>query len=360
MIWLAALSFLCAVGPALLFARNLTLLQPPPSAAGDGAVAVLIPARDEERNIGDAIHGALASGAAETIVLDDGSTDRTGEIVTQTPARLLPGAQLPKDWRGKNFASAQLAEATTQPVLIFADADVRLAPDAAPRLTAFLKTSGAQLASGVPRQITVTFSEQLLIPLIHFLLLGFLPIERMRASRHPAYGTGCGQLFVADAAAYRASGGHAAIRARAHDGLALPKSFRAAGFRTDLFVGTEIATCRMYRNNSEVWRGLMKNVHEGLGAPAVIGPATVILLLGQVVPFALLFSGTRAVFLLGLTSCLAVLGVRVAASRRFRQPLATVLLHPLAIVALLGLQWTGLLRHLSGRPAHWKGRSLGS
>ena len=124
-----------------------------------------------------------------------------------------------------------------------------------------------QLASGVPRQITNTFSDILLIPLIQFVLLGFLPLARMRASRDPVYGTGVGQLIVADAAAYRTSGGHEAIRDRIHDGFALPKNFRRHGFATDLFDATEIATCRMYRTNREVWAGLSKNTIEGLGAP---------------------------------------------------------------------------------------------
>ena len=359
MIWLAAVSLLCALGPALLFARNLTVLRPPPSSGVPASV--LIPARDEERNIAAAVEASLRSGAAEVLVLDDGSTDRTAEIVRQgNVARLISGQPLPTGWRGKNFANAQLADAATRPVLIFVDADVRLAPDAAARLAAFLQESGTEMASGVPRQITKTFSEKLLIPLIHFVLLGFLPIARMRTSRDPVYGAGVGQLIVADATAYRASGGHGAIRDRIHDGLALPKNFRAHGFATDLFDATEIATCRMYRTNREVWAGLAKNTIEGLGAPRLIVPMTIVLLLGQVAPFLLLFSSSRAVFLLALVAALAVWSQRIAARARFRQPWLSVLLHPLGIVALIAIQWFGLARHLMGREPQWKGRSLGA
>ncbi len=227
-----------------------------------------------------------------------------------------------------------------------------------PRLAASLEQSGAQLASGVPREITITFSEQLLIPLIHFLLLGFLPLKRMRRSRHPAYGAGCGQLFVADAAAYRATGGHGAIRDRIHEGLALPKKFRAQGFRTDLFDATAVATCRMYRRNAGVWRGLAKNTHEGLGAPKLILPMTLLLSLGQVAPFVLVLAANSgaAQLLAGAAAGFALLP-RLVALRRFHQPLAGALLHPLAIVALLSIQWFGLGRFLLGRPARWKGRA---
>ncbi len=361
MIWLAVLSLGCALGPALLFARNLSLLRPPPQSKGPSS-SVLIPARDEERNIAEAVAAALSSDAAEVLVLDDGSADRTAEIVRQLAeddprVRLLAGAPLPEDWLGKNFACAQLAAAATQPVLIFADADVRLTNNAAARLGAFLDETGAQLASGVPRQITRTFSEQLLVPLIHFVLLGFLPLARMRASRHPAYGTGCGQLVVVDAEVYRASGGHGAMRGRVHDGLALPKVFREAGFQTDLFDATDIATCRMYRSDLAVWRGLAKNVHEGLGAPGLIVPATLVLGLGQVAPFLLLSASSRPVFFLALTGCACALAVRVIASRRFQQPLGAIVFHPLAVTALLAIQWWGLARFLLGRPPQWKGRA---
>ena len=347
-----------AAVPAVLFVRNIRLFQPPAGRDDSAAVSILIPARDEAANIAAAIHSALANPTAEVLVLDDNSGDRTydiaAEIAEREPRlRVLRGEPLPDGWLGKNFACAQLAEAASNRLLLFIDADVRVAPAAVAQLAHALRTSGAELISGVPRQEVRTFSEQLLIPLIHFVLLGFLPLNRMRRSSHPAYGTGCGQLMMVDRNGYETAGGHHAIRHSVHDGLTLPKAFRSAGLRTDLIDVTALASCRMYRRDADVWRGLSKNTHEGLGAPARILPFSILLIAGQVLPFVLLTTGMWQAY---AGAALALLP-RAIAMRKFHQPLLGVLLHPLAVVALVGIQWAGLLRYIRGKPAAWKGRA---
>jgi Glycosyl transferase family 2 len=360
---------LCALVPALVFRRNLALYSPPPApGASRPAISVLIPARDEELSIAGAVAAALASTGVEleVVVLDDHSADRTAATVREIAARdprvrLETAPPLPAGWNGKQHACAVLAALARHPLLLFVDADVRLEPAGAARAAGFLAGSGADLASGVPRQETVTFLERLLIPLIHFVLLGFLPLGRMRRSRHPAYGAGCGQLFLARREAYERAGGHTAIRGSLHDGVALPRAFRQAGLATDLFDATEVASCRMYRNAGEVWRGLGKNSTEGLGAPGTIVPVTLLLLAGQVMPSILLVLAlcriVPAIVLIpaAIGSAAAWLP-RLAAVRRFRQPLDGALLHPLGIVVFLIVQWAALGRKLLGRPASWKGR----
>lgn len=370
--WIAAG---CALIPALLFLRNLRLYVPPPPIYKDGerpAVSVLIPARNEERSIAESVAAALESREVdlEVVVLDDHSEDRTAEIVSWIAARdprvrLESAPPLPAGWCGKQHACAVLARHARNPVLVFVDADVRLAPDGLARAAAFLERSGAGLISGVPRQETVTFLERLLIPLIQFVLLGFLPVERMRRSLHPAYGAGCGQLFVTRREAYEKAGGHEAIRSSLHDGIALPRAFRRAGIATDLFDATEVAVCRMYRNAGEVWRGLAKNATEGVASPGKIVPVTALLFAGQVLPFALiglvaLGNVSPAVLWGAVPAALAAWLPRWTGARRFRQPLDGALLHPLGIAVFLLIQWYALARQLLGRPSGWKGRAYPS
>ena len=199
----AIIGLVFASATATLFVRNLPLYGPAPQAKRtQEAASVLIPARNEERNIGPAVRSILESTAApiEVIVLDDASTDKTAEIVREIArsdrrVRIETAPPLPPGWCGKQHACHVLSGLASHPILIFLDADVRLKRSAVARMTAFLEQSGAALVSGVPEEVTCTASERLLVPLIHFVLLGFLPIRRMRIDLHPAMGRSCRASF---------------------------------------------------------------------------------------------------------------------------------------------------------------------
>src|SRR5271155_1790886 len=303
--WLTGLAFCCAVVPAVLWVWNMLLYREP--GAGSCAemgncvlpdsISVLIPARNEERAIAASLDSLLASRgvAIEIIVLDDASTDRTAEIVLGFSARdsrvrLEPAPSLPAGWNGKQHACYALAGMARSSILCFLDADVRLAPEALASMSVFLARTGSDLVSGFPRQETETPLEWLLLPLIHFVLLSYLPLAGMRALPAPGFAAGCGQFLMVRRDAYRKTGGHAQIRTTMHDGLLLPQLFRRYGLRTDIADLTHLATCRMYQNATEVWHGLSKNATEGMGAPARILPFTFLLFCGQILPFLLAVS----------------------------------------------------------------------
>jgi len=386
-------SLACAAVPAVLFMVNLTRYRAPGmdspavvEAGLDDTVAVLIPARDEERNIAACVESVLASEGVrlEVLVLDDGSTDRTGEIVRTLAARdarvrLASSESLPPGWNGKQRACWLLAQQTSAPLLLFLDADVRLRPQALRRSAAELRASRLALLSGFPRQITLGWMEKLLLPLIHFVLLGFLPMGQMRQTTDPAFAAGCGQFFLAERTAYFAVGGHAAIRETRHDGLRLPQLFRRHGLRTDIFDLTELAEVRMYDSAGAVWLGLAKNATEGMATPARIVPFTVLLLLGQVLPVVLAtlwvllwlemavvgatFDQPVLAAAVGAAIWLALLASyapRLLALRRFQQPVVSAMLHPVGVALLLCVQWYALARQVAGRPVAWRARTYSS
>jgi hypothetical protein len=376
---LIALAFSCATVPAVLWIWNMLLYREPDAdtCAGMGhctlpdAVSVLIPARNEERVIAASIESLLASRgvAIEIIVLDDGSTDRTAEIVRGFAARdsrvrLEYAPPLPHGWNGKQHACYALAQVARSKVLCFLDADVRLAPEALAYMSTFLARSRSDLVSGFPRQETETPLEWLLLPLIHFVLLSYLPLAGMRISSAPGFAVGCGQFLMVRSDAYRNTGGHAQIRTTMHDGLLLPHLFRRHGLRTDIADLTHLATCRMYHSASEVWRGLAKNATEGMAAPARILPFTFLLFCGQILPLLLAFSlfispasygrHARSFILVALAASFVP---RLLSVWKYRQPLMSALLHPIGVAILLTLQWYALLRKLAGQQVRWKERA---
>ncbi len=380
---LAAVMLVCAAIPATMFVVNLRRYSAPRAASGEVKVAVLIPARNEESNIAACVESVLASLGVEleVLVLDDASTDRTAAIVAamaeQDPRlRLVATRELPAGWNGKQHACWLLAQQTQAALLLFLDADVRLAPEAIARCAAEMQQRDVALLSGFPRQIVVGWLERLLLPLIHFVLLGFLPMGKMRSTTRAAFAAGCGQFFLVERAAYFASGGHGAIRTTRHDGLRLPQAMRRAGFRTDIVDLTPLASVRMYDSAGAVWSGLAKNATEGLGSPGRILPLTLLLLLGQVLPMiaaalwlafwvsSLVVGATMddprmaaAVTLLLIAALACSYLPRLLAVRRFKQPLASALLHPLGVVVLLVIQWYALTRQLVGKPVAWRARS---
>lgn len=365
MIGLACLALGCALLPALLYFVNVQLYRPPPPASESIAISVLIPARNEEATIAACVEAVLASRSVEleVVVLDDHSADRTAEIVRAIAAkdprvRAEPAPALPPGWSGKQWACHSLSRLAKHPILTFLDADVRLAPDALVRMVAFQRASNAALVSGFPRQETGTLLEKMVIPLIHFLVLGFLPFARMRTQLMPGLGAGCGQWFLTPRDAYDRVGGHSHPRVRGsfHDGLQLPRAYRECGLMTDLCDVTELATCRMYRSAGQVWNGLAKNAREGLAATRLILFSTTVLFCGQVLPFALLFVADGwAIAIAGAAAVLAMLP-RWDAVPRFRQSPLGAMLHPFGVVALLGIQWYATVRAIVGRPVSWKGR----
>jgi len=381
--WLTVVALFSAVIPCVMFCVNLSYYREPAAATGKllPAVSVLIPARNEAHGIGDAVRAILASRDVqfEVVVMDDSSTDGTDAVVLELASRdsrvrLERAPTLPAGWNGKQHACWALANVASNPVLCFVDADVRLGPECLARMIGFLEQGDNGLVSGFPQQLTGTTLEWMLLPLIHFVLLGFLPIARMRMGRDPAFAAGCGQLMMVRREKYFACGGHTGIKLTMHDGLRLPKLFREHGFRTDLADITRHATCRMYTSAAQVWSGLAKNATEGLATPGRIVPISVLLVMGQVFGFGMLvrtafWYGSRLDFVIGMTRTDVLIAVlllltvvaawlpRWLGVVRFRQDWRGALLHPLGILLLLSVQWYSLLRKLMGGRVSWKDRA---
>ena len=332
-------------------------------------VSILIPARNEAASIGPALEAILSNDhpSFEVLVMDDNSEDETASMVREYAARdsrvrLLKSNDLPSGWNGKQHACWQLANQSQHEWLLFLDADVRLSKDAVSRCVAEQMRRQAPLISGFPMQETGTLAEKILIPLMHYVLLGYLPIDRMRSSLGVGLAAGCGQLFFADKRVYMSIDGHSSIRGSRHDGIQLPRAFRRAGHRTDIFDATDVACCRMYTSTTQVCSGLLKNATEGIANARLIVPFTILLIGGSVLPVVSLvwayFASTSSIALTTLAVAFAIsFWPRLIACMRFNQPYLGAALHPFGVAWFISLQWLAMLRKQLGVTTKWRGRS---
>lgn len=373
-LWLLFVSLSIAAGALAMTLVNLRYFRRSgPDAKPAGAppsLSVCIPARNEESNIEACVRSILASNYAPLTVLvyDDQSTDATPQILDRLKSedprvRTVATRPLPPGWVGKQWACSQLGQAATTDYALFIDADVRLAPDCLRRAMAVATDAKLDLLSTFPRQVTLTLGEKLLIPLIHFILLSYLPFHRMRTTSDPSASAACGQFILVRRAAYDQIGGHGACRDSMHDGVKLPRAFRRAGLKTDLFDGTDVCECRMYRGLINTWRGFAKNAFEGLGSVALLAFITVLHAVGHVLPWLALALLAYRGQLLSFPALIAALAIAVALAQRlilaqrFQQSILSALLHPLGVTMMTLVQWHSYLLALTGRRG-WKGRTL--
>lgn len=342
----------------------------------DERLCVLIPARNEATNIEGCLNGVLSyKGNFTVLVLDDASDDGTDRIVeriasTDPRVHLLHGKPIEPGWAGKVWACSQLgAEALERGAdwLLFLDADTRARPELLPSTLAHAQTTGAGMVSTFPYQVTGTFWERVVLPMLHFLIITFLPVRMVWESDFPQLVAGCGQFELFSAEAYRVTGGHGSIPKSFHDGLQLARKVKAAGFSVRLCDASPFISCRMYEGGKAVWNGFTRNAYEGLGG---VPPLIVMTLLQTVVfllPFfwlalALLGNMRKHHFYLWGWLCLLQVGLillmRVLQARRFGH-MASVLLHPLSILSLVAIQWASFWKSLrkSSKPIAWKGRT---
>lgn len=331
-----------------------------------GPVSVLIPARNEADNIATTIEHLLANQGVEfeILVMDDGSTDHTRSIIERycridQRVKLLKAPPLPRNWNGKVHACHQLASHARYPLLLFIDADVTVGQTALQRIAQHMPPSGPDFLSGFPKQLTYSPAERLVIPFIHFILLGYLPVWASRTLRSTKFAAGCGQLIAVKQKAYKLCGGHAAIASSLHDGLDLAKAFRKHNLRTDIFDARDLAQIRMYSNWHEIRAGFDKNATQGMATPLGLPVWTVLLAGGHLLPFAgLAWPGEldeTAVACLW-TSVLLSVGQRLCLAHRYQQSLLYCFLQPAGIIALLSIQWCAFFEKMVGKPACWRGR----
>jgi Glycosyl transferase family 21 len=316
-------------------------------------VSVLVPARDEAASIGACL--ASIGPVGELLVLDDESSDGTGEVAAAAGARVLAGAPLPPGWLGKPWACAQLAAAASADVLVFVDADVRLAPGAVAAAVRLLDETGLDIICPFPRQVAGTAGERLVQPLLQWSWLTTLPLRVAERSARPSLTAACGQFVLVRRSALERAGGFAAVRSAVLDDLALVRAVKATGGRGGVVDGSALATCRMYAGWGEIRAGYGKSLWAAFGSAPRAAAVFGLLGVAYVLPPVAALRGSRV----GLGGYLAGVASRVIAARRTGGRVwPDAFAHPLSIVAA-GYLTAASIRDRRRGGLRWKGRPVG-
>jgi cellulose synthase/poly-beta-1,6-N-acetylglucosamine synthase-like glycosyltransferase len=324
------------------------------------STTVLLPVRDERRNVLDCLETLLAQTAAPRVrVVDDGSTDGTAALVERRATgeprlTLLSAGALPAGWPGKVHALAVGARGVETPWLLLTDADTRHAPGllarahagaAARRLDA-VSIAGVQEARGP--------GENLLIPAV-FALLDALLGDWTAAADGSGPPVANGQFLLLRRQAWESAGGFAAVRGAPLDDVAIAARLRDQGFRTG-FLRSDGLRIRMYRGWRQAVRGWRRNFGGLLGGRwKTLAAALAVLLLPPLALLAALAGGrwVEAVLLWSMGAAASML-LRLGS----RHEPAWGLLYPLDTLLLAAVLLLGALDRRRGRLASWKGREV--
>lgn len=375
-ILLATTAGLWLVLTCIVLGRNLLEFKSLPKvhATSPLRISVCVPARNEEAGIGRCVASILNQphNLHEVLVLDDGSTDGTADILGgfESPRlRVMRGIPKPDGWLGKPWACRQLSDAATGDILLFLDADTWLDPDSLAKLAGEMDRTRAGLLTVWPMQQLGSWSERLVVPMVYHALLTLLPVRYvdndprwmpagLRPTFRPLFAAACGQFMAFRRETYDRIGGHDAVRSAVVDDVEMAKAVKRAGGRVVMAHGLGTVSCRMYRSHREVFNGFRKNFLAGFG---------------NNIPFFLLSAGLHIwVYLLpiaamavgwipvGTGTALVMVPIvqRLLIAWWFQWPRLDSLLHPIGVAWFQALALRVLADRLSGRKILWKGRPV--
>lgn len=334
-------------------------------------VSILVPARNEELNIGTCVRSLLAQEypSFEVIVLDDQSTDLTrvilDEIQNQDPRlKVLDGQALSPGWLGKHWACSQLAEVAAGELLLFTDADTWHEAQALRQSVAVLLEEGADLLTAFPHEEVLTWGEKLTVPILGITPFAFVPVFLTRWWPQTRLSLTIGQFMLFRRAAYETAGGHKAVRSHPVDDVMLGRRVIERRLKWILVDGTEHIHCRMYRGFGSAVAGFTRTLF------AFFDYRVLLYLLAWLWIGCIFLEPLIVILLAGLGIQLAYFPVSLAwiavlqavllfflIYRRFRFPVALAGLYPVSIGLFVWLALRSLLYAWLGSRS-WKDRPM--
>jgi len=344
----------------------------PPTADGEPGVSIIVPARNEERDIRTTLESLLALEYSnyEVIAVNDRSTDRTGEIIDEVAAsadsrrgvditvrvaeiqellRVIHVSELPARWMGKTHAMWTAARQATGDWLLFTDADVRFRPDSVRRVVAYAEAEKADHVVLFPRMLVESPGESMMIAFFQALFVfGHRPwkVADPGAQDH----MGVGAFNMVRRPVYEAVGTYQGLRMEVLDDMKLGKVVKNAGYAQRNVFGEDLISLRWAQGAFGIVDNLTKNFFAVLSFQ---WPRTVISVLGlaflNLGPFLgvwLAHGWARLPYAIALVSLFAIyygMSRRSAVSRYcfFLHPVSTMLFMYTLVRSMLHTLWNG-------------------
>jgi chlorobactene glucosyltransferase len=330
-------------------------------------VSVLIPARNEERNIERCLNSLRNQVYKnyEILVVNDNSTDSTGDILNRIAAedsrvRVFTGASLPEDWYGKPFALHQLSQQAKGDMLLFTDADTTHGPASIAWAVSNMQGLKADMISGYIGQVFLKFGEVITVPLMFFLTGFIIPLSLNRLVKLSWFSAAIGQFIIIRHDVFKAIGGCQVFKKKTSEDIYMARRVKQMGYNTRFLNITEHVKCRMYKGYHSAIEGIGKNVFDFLGKNTfIIFLLAVLVFFFLFFPFPLLFfciarasPWTTHILIVNilytLTWLFMFLGQRLKWWYGF--------LWPLMFLNLLYMAMWSWFRTVSGKGFYWKGR----
>lgn len=323
--------------------------------------SVLIPARNEEQNIGNILNSVLNQSLPpfEVIVLDDNSTDLTYEIVMECSnqyanIKLVKGEPLPHNWQGKNWACHQLANKAVTDYLMFIDSDVTLNKNACKVLLNKLLKKNADLLSVFPTQKLKGLGDALVVPLMNWILLSLLPLKLVYTSKNKSFVAANGQLLLIKKNAYTQIGGHAEVKNEVVEDMEIARKAKGSGFKLVTLLGGNYVFCTMYDGFIKAINGYSKNFYLGFKTSKFVFIFFILLMVvSMIYPFIAVWFNSD--YLLHIV--LIIFNRIIVSSLSNQSIFMNIFLHPLQFVVMLLVGLTSVIKTHSGT-IKWKGRNI--
>jgi len=362
MMFFLAVIVLCFTGLQFVVALA-NLLFPnrlKPAEIPDDLISVLIPARNEEKNIGRLLEDLRKQACfnLEILVFDDESTDSTAETVRQAAAkdprvRLLVSDGLQEGWLGKNRACHQLGTEARGAYFMFIDADVRIGNDFISKVLAGANKNATGLLSIFPRQVMCTPGEWSTVPVMNYILLTLLPLILVSKAKYSSLSAANGQFMLFDAAVYRKYSPHKHFRDKKVEDIAIIRYLKQEKVPVACLAGEGDITCRMYGNFAEAVHGFSKNIVMFFGGSTVLAIAFWSITTLGFIPVITTLSPEVTLAYLAV-----IILIRIMVSAVSRQSIGRNLLYLVPQQLSMGLMIIQSIRNSIRKQYTWKGRNI--